>query len=365
MFSATGGIEKVCKVVGKALFDIAKETASTFKIYSMHDDEDSFKDKYFSRSVYQPYKANKLKFSINSIAEGVKCNAVILSHINLALIGYMIKLLSPKTKLVLFTHGIEVWQELPGWKKRVLKKFDQIISVSNYTRNVMISLQQQDRSKCIVINNCLDPYLPKLPSESKDQLLLERYGLNTEDIVLLTLSRLSPHDRDKGYDKVLLALKQLLPNYPQLKYLIVGKYQQAEKQWLDTLIEQYDLKAAVIITGFVSDEELAAHINLADVYVMPSKKEGFGIIFIEAMFYRKPVIAGNKDGSVDALANGELGVLINPDSIEEIVAAIGCVIKNPKRYIPDPQRLREKFGFEKYKEDLKQMLIDLKVSKAA
>ena len=73
-----------------------------------------------------------------------------------------------------------------------------------------------------------------------------------------------------------------------------------------------NLSESVIFTGYVKDEEVAAHFSIADIYIMPSTKEGFGIIFIEAMFYGKPVIAGNKDGSADALQNGTLGILVNP-----------------------------------------------------
>ena len=65
---------------------------------------------------------------------------------------------------------------------------------------------------------------------------------------------------------------------------------------------------------------------------MPSEKEGFGIVFIEAMFYGKPVIAGNKDGSVDALCNGELGLLVDPGSVTEIATAIKKMLVNPAAF---------------------------------
>jgi len=55
---------------------------------------------------------------------------------------------------------------------------------------------------------------------------------------------------------------------------------------------------------------------------MPSKGEGFGIVFLEALSCGKPVIAGNKDGSVDAVLNGKLGVLVDPDDVAEIGEAI-------------------------------------------
>ena len=55
---------------------------------------------------------------------------------------------------------------------------------------------------------------------------------------------------------------------------------------------------------------------------MPSKGEGFGIVFLEALSCGKPVLAGNKDGSVDALLNGKLGTLVDPDDPAEIAEAL-------------------------------------------
>ena len=89
---------------------------------------------------------------------------------------------------------------------------------------------------------------------------------------------------------------------------------------------------------------------------MPSTKEGFGIVFIEAMYYRLPVIAGNKDGSTDALLNGELGLLIEPNSSIEIEKAVNKIIENKKAYKPNRQLLMENFGYDVYKKKLQQIL---------
>lgn len=104
---------------------------------------------------------------------------------------------------------------------------------------------------------------------------------------------------------------------------------------------------------------MAAHFNLADIYVMPSTKEGFGLVFIEAMHYGKPVIAGNKDGSADALDNGKFGLLIDPDNTTAITNAIKRMIQKPAYFIPDERKLHEKFSYSKYKEQLKEIVFSL------
>ena len=118
------------------------------------------------------------------------------------------------------------------------------------------------------------------------------------------------------------------------------------------------------MTGFVPDSQLADYYNLCDVFAMPSKGEGFGIVFIEALACGKPVLAGNKDGSVDALANGELGALVNPDDLNEIANTLIQILQgiypNPIMYKPEilRQKTIEYFGFDKFKMTLKKYLED-------
>ena len=190
-----------------------------------------------------------------------------------------------------------------------------VLAVSEFTKQKMIQQYNLAEEKIIVINNCIDPYLPVQAQKQKDETLQKRYGFSYNDVVLITLTRLSSKELYKGYDHVLISLNYLKERFPNIKYLIVGQYDAAEKKRLDEIIKQHSLQQYVVFTGFIPDEDLAKHYCLADIYVMPSKKEGFGIVFIEAMHYGLPVIAGNKDGSVDALCNGRLGIFfLNPES---------------------------------------------------
>ncbi|CAN5353681.1 hypothetical protein BH09BAC2_BH09BAC2_16010 [soil metagenome] len=351
IFSSTGGIEKVCRIVGKALTAMTIETGKKVCINSMHDEQKDINSKYFSQDIFRGFGGNKIKFVLKSISSGRKNDVVILSHINLLIIGYAIKVVSPKTKLILFAHGIEVWNNLPGWKLKMLKKCDLILPVSEFTKNKMISLYGIEEKKLTVLNNCLDPFLPKADTAKRGE-LLNRYGLNESDKIILTVSRLTAKEKYKGYDQVIYAVKELSNQMPDLKYLLIGKYDEDCKQRLDALVKENGIEDKVIFTGFIDDAEIADHFKLADLYVMPSLKEGFGIVFIEAMYYGLPVIAGNKDGSVDALANGELGTLVDPDDQEQLINSIENVLKNKEQYIPNNLLLMNKFSYKVYKEKL-------------
>lgn len=358
-FSLTGGIEKVSRVAGKALNDLCVEAGSTLSVYSMYDASTDIDEKYFPKKNFKGFAIRRLLFTQKAIFSGIGNDVIILSHLNLLPVGYFIKLLSPRTKLLLIAHGIEAWKKFRWLQRRMLFACDRILSVSRYTKEVIIKLNHFPAEKIQVLNNCLDPFLEKPVEKEKDKDLLKRYQLNKEDIVLMTLTRLDIRERYKGYDIVIEGLRELRKKNASLKYLIIGKYDEKEKQRLDKLIAEAGLQADIIFTGFVDDDKLAEHFNLADIYIMPSEKEGFGIVFIEAMYYNKPVIAGNKDGSTDALLDGKLGLLVNPSSKQEVSQAIESIICNKTNYLPDHQLLMDNFSFGIYKEKWGTVLHDL------
>ena len=118
------------------------------------------------------------------------------------------------------------------------------------------------------------------------------------------------------------------------------------------------MQDAVVLAGFVPDEELSEHYNLCDLFAMPSKAEGFGIVYLEALACGKPVLAGNKDGSRDALNDGELGLLVDPDDTAEIASEVIRVLRrqhpHPNLFRPEllRQRVTELFGVETFKRNV-------------
>ena len=343
--------------MGKALYETGLQEGIRSKIFCLHGERlPAHSNHYFPQLMFTGFGGHRAGFILNSIKTSRRAKVVMLSHINLLMVGVLIKWLNPSIKLVMLAHGIEVWDRLPGWKKWMLGRCDLILPVSQFTKDKMVALHGLSENKLQVLNNCLDPFLERPLQAGRQAGLLERYGLQAGDKILLTVARMADTEVYKGYDKVIQALPLLVDAYPDLRYLLVGSYGKKEKGRLDNMIRQQGLEGRVIFAGFVADEELAAHFNLADIFIMPSEKEGFGIVFIEAMFYGKPVIAGNIDGSVDALRNGELGLLVDPGNVEEIAAAVKKILANAGKFLPDADKLQAHFGYTAYKRKLSEFL---------
>jgi glycosyltransferase involved in cell wall biosynthesis len=119
---------------------------------------------------------------------------------------------------------------------------------------------------------------------------------------------------------VIAALPRVLLDHPETIYIIVGDGD--DRPHLEALTVEYGVAEKVRFAGRVAPEELPDHFRLADVLVMPSTGEGFGIVFLEAIATGISVIGGNRDGSLDPLADGVLGRAVDPDSPEELTSAI-------------------------------------------
>ncbi|HYD21179.1 MAG TPA: glycosyltransferase family 4 protein, partial [Flavipsychrobacter sp.] len=318
-------------------------------------------ERYYPKEKYRGFKGGKAGFVLSSILSASRYDIIFLGHINMAIIGVAIKRLYPSKKVILITHGIDVWRELTGFKSRILRSADHILSVSNFTRSKLGELHDVSSDRVTVFPNTIDPFFPMPQSLGKTLALNRRYGIDDGDFVIFTLTRLSATELFKGYDKVIEALAPIVKKHKRVKYVIAGRYDAAEKERIDGLVAENNLQGHVILTGFVKEEELVEHYQMADMYIMPSKKEGFGIVFIEALVCGLPVVAGNADGSVDALLNGELGTLVDPDSVGDIRDAILEHVENNNR--EDEQERREirqktldKFAFDKYRQRLENII---------
>jgi phosphatidyl-myo-inositol dimannoside synthase len=269
--------------------------------------------------LYQhPCVSGKFVYSIAAFAAArahSPISVVFCGHILMApLAAVVAKLMG--ARLWVQAHGVDVWRELPWLYRRSIESADLVISVSRDTRRRLLEWIGIDPARVKVLPNTVDPRFRPGP---KPGYLLDRYALHGKK-VLLTVSRLAAAERYKGHDRVIYALPRVLAEHPEAMYLIAGNGD--DRPRLEALAAELRVAQVVRFVGSVATEELPDHFRVADVFVMPSTGEGFGIVFLEAMASGIRVIGGNKDGSLDPLADGELGRVIDPDNQEEVISSV-------------------------------------------
>jgi len=347
-FGNTGGIEKFNQCFIKALGELKKTSTLAPSVLSVH--EESADSRYIGDVFFKGFKKSRGASAFAVLKAIKKTDILILGHANLLSIGLIAKLINPACTTILVAHGIEVWKKFSFLEKIAINQCGYILAVSTYTKNQIILRNNIDAKKIRLFPNTLDPFFEVPKTFERPSYLMERYGLSPDQRIVYTLSRLFWSEQNKGYDKIISSLPKILEQYPNLVYILAGKFDTREKDRINNLINFYKVQKNVILAGYIADKEKTDHYLLADVFVLPSRKEGFGIVFLEALACGTPVIGGNQDGTVDALHNGSLGYLINPKSENDIKKAILESIyslekKNPAKY---QQSILENYHFSTF-----------------
>ncbi len=290
---------------------------------------------------------------------------IIYNHINLAPIVFLSKWFG-KTGYAFIAYGIEVWGELNKLQRSALSGANLIISLSNFTKDMLINSHKVNQRKVKVINPCIDPTLSntvnsKSTGESNISVDLGEHK------VLLTVARLSSKEQYKGHDTVIRALPRVIESIPKIKYLIVGDGD--DKERIAVLAKQLRVEDHIIFAGARQGKNLLEYYQACDVFVMPSRAEekdgkwsgeGFGIAYIEAASFGKPVVAGKYGGSAEAVLDGETGFLVDPADVGEVASTLIRLLKDRSLTKRMGQRGREwimeNFTFEVFKNNLKRVL---------
>lgn len=237
-------------------------------------------------------------------------------------------------------YGIDVTWESATSNAARLVKAAHIISISRFTRDSLIEAHRLPPERFSLLPTTFDDR--RFQPGPKPPRIRETLHLLPDRKIILTICRLSATEGYKGYDQILRALPAVRRLVPEAHYVLGGRGDDLPR--IRQLVAELGLEAAVTLAGFVPDADLVAFYQSCDVFAMPSRNEGFGIVFLEALACGRPVLAGNRDGSVDALLDGELGVLVDPEDTAAIAAALTDLLAGRHRHplVCQPDELRRR-----------------------
>jgi phosphatidyl-myo-inositol dimannoside synthase len=234
---------------------------------------------------------------------------VICAHVNLLPLARLITKHS-----LLMLYGIEAWKPLRDpLSNRLVRNVDAVVSISEITLRRFLGWSAYLGPMHLLPNSVHAEWYGIRP---RNRELMARYGLEGKR-VLMTLGRVVAAERYKGFDEVLDILPFLDDD---ISYVIAGGGNDIRR--LQRRAAALGVADRVVFTGLLPELEKADLYTLADVYVMPSRGEGFGFVFLEAMACGVPVIASRLDGGREAVRQGAIGRLVDPTSSAEIRCAI-------------------------------------------
>lgn len=212
-------------------------------------------------------------------------------------------------------HGTDVWKDRRGLVRRLLEYADMVTTVSRETRRILLAWADLPPERVRVLPDTVqDVFTPEPPSAA----LRDRLKLG-EGPLLLTVGRLASSERYKGHEAIFSVLAGLRAKFPALVHVVVGDGD--DRSRLEGIAEQM-APGAVRFLGYVPDADLPDLYRLADLYVMPSTEEGFGIVYLEAAACGLRVVGGKGGGTADAIPDERVGVIVDPADRPALAAAI-------------------------------------------
>lgn len=292
--------------------------------------------------------------------EAKKPDLFLVGHIlPLGVVAWMLR---KKIPYAVVLHGMDILSAAQSPRKRwvaqrILDEAEFVVVNSEFTRNLLADYGVPIAEKTIRLYPC--PETPQPPSPETVETLRRKLGLSGKK-VLLTMGRVVTR---KGHDKVIQALPKILERASETIYIVAGL-----GHYLDSLTKlagTLGIQHAIRFVGGVSDEERAALFELCDFCIMPSRQigadvEGFGLVFLEAALFGKPSIGGRSGGIPEAILDGKTGILVNPESSDDIAdAAVKLLTDDTLRATLGTQakaRTQQEFSWEKQIQPLLQRL---------
>jgi phosphatidylinositol alpha-1,6-mannosyltransferase len=244
-------------------------------------------------------------------------------------------------------YGIEVWRPLTWDRSRALARATVRLAISEHT-------VERARPFCPGLDGVevLPLALEERPVAGEpDPALLDRLG----DGFLLIVGRMAASERYKGHDPLLEALPQL---GPEARLVIAGEGD--DRPRLEAQAAALGVAGQVAFTGFVSEATLAEMYRRCAAFAMPSRGEGFGLVYLEAMRAGKPCIAARGSAAEEIIEDRKTGLLVDPDDSEELAGALGRLLGDPAlaREMGEAGRRRwqKEFSIERFRARLAPLL---------
>lgn len=322
LFLADGGIARIMRLYLKALCEICGPAGAVSSI-ALNDQpgRDPRLARYANERLQHVLGSSRRKsrFVFDTLRLARSSDLIICGHVNQLVIARMAKLLNPALRYCLVAHGIEVWRPYTLLERRALQGAHRILCISEYTRRQMLRFGPDlDPARLVVVPNTLDPYiaplnLPQSPTGAAPR--------------ILSVGRLVAADAYKGFDTLIEALPLVREEFPQARLRIVGSGDDLGR--LQDLAQRHHVTAAVDFLGKVSDEELRAEYAACDLFALPSRKEGFGLVFLEAMNFGKPCLGARAGGTPEVITEA-VGQLVEYGNIPDLAAGLADLVRHPR-----------------------------------
>jgi phosphatidylinositol alpha-1,6-mannosyltransferase len=236
----------------------------------------------------------------------------------------------PNARVVVMLLGIEAWKEQRGLTRKQLDKVDLFLTISDHTWRTFIEYNPQYASKPhqTVLLGIGDADISRTPQPSGSP-------------AALMLSRLSKAEDYKGHREVIRAWPRVLENSSAAELWIVGDGDLRSD--LERLVKELRLEKQVHFRGQVSEETKQELLEKCRCLVMPSRAEGFGLVYLEAMRLGRPCLVSTLDAGREVVNPPEAGLAVDPADQNQLVDAIFRLLEDGPEWQQWSEQARRRY----------------------
>jgi len=354
---APGGVQRAGRHLAAVLTEFAASRGMDCRLLTLNDSPELHRMTLGGREfVFTGCERAKGRFMVTALrAARRKAKLVLAGHPNLGPVVQAMRIAAPRMKSIICTHGIDVWEPLGGLRRLALRHANLVLAPSRDTADHVVTEQGVSRERIRVLPWALDPQFEASISPNSQRILPENFP---QGRVLLTVGRWLATERYKGMDTLITALPRLLTRWPELQLVLVGAGD--DRAWLEDLAEQNGVNMHAHFLGELSYPELAACYSACEIFALPSRSEGFGLVYLEAMACGKPVIGGVQGGAPEVIQDGVTGYLVPHGDAVQLATSIETLLADPalgkEMGARGRQRVEYEFRFGVFAKSLKKIL---------
>ncbi len=311
IFASEGGIPRILQAYLKALCDLAAPDGAV-RLLALNDSVVSSSDaRRYTNDTFEDWfvcSRDKPRFVRAALRMARGCERIVCGHVRQLPVAWLARRLNPRLRYYLVAHGIEVWAPFSFAERVAIRGAEKILCVSDYTRRELLKFCPLPDDRAVVLHNALDPWFDISPGKP----------LVDCEPVILVVTRLTYADRYKGVQTMIEAMPAIRAALPRATLRIIGRGDDLPR--LQAVRNRLALHTTVEFLGFVDDKRLTAEMRTCRLFALPSKKEGFGLVFLEAMAHGRPCL-GARAGGVPEVITEETGVLVDYGDTPALAAA--------------------------------------------
>jgi glycosyltransferase involved in cell wall biosynthesis len=324
-FLPAGGLEMYGRSVIMALGRWCRERGGRAEVMVLNDRTVQLDPRYLEQSPLRvrAFGGRRPAFVASCLSGALSLQPTLLinGHVNFSALALATGAAAPRAHRWLLTYGIDVWHALPGLTRLAIRRTDTVVSISQFTLDEL-QLQNGTTGRATRLLPCaLDPFY----AQAAETAATSSPGAGQPR--MLTVARLARSEGYKGIDSAIRAFAKVSAALPEARYDIIG--QGDDRPRLEAVARECGVADRVVFHGRVSTEALAQAYRDCRFFVMPSAKEGFGIVFLEAAVFGRPSIAGNHGGSPEVVADEREGYLVTHGDVDQLADRMRRLLADP------------------------------------